>query len=99
MKAQGKLLKAYKKGGQQWGTIEVTAAGPVQKLGPLALDMPIELQFKATLETAIDGSSTAGQFKATMSLKGRSEFTQNGMTFTLDIAIVGDMRREQTAEK
>jgi len=99
MKAKGKLLKAYKKDGQQWGTIEVTITAPVQKLGPLDLDKPIDFQAKATLDTAIDGSSTAGQMKASVSLKGRSEFTQNGMTFTLDIAIAGEFRSEHTAEK
>jgi hypothetical protein len=99
MKAQGKLLKAYQKAGQQWGTIEVTITAPVQKLGPLALETPIDFQVKATLDTAIDGSSTAGQMKASISFKGRSEFTQNGMTFTLDIAIAGEYRSEHSAEK
>jgi len=34
-----------------------------------------------------------------VSIKGQSEFTQNNMTFMLDIAIDGQMRLEQSAEK
>lgn len=99
VKAQGKLLKAYKKGSEQWGTIELTIVAPMQKLGPLTLDKPIDYQLKATVDTAIDGSSTAGQMMGTVALKGNTEFTQNGMTFTLEIAIVGDFRSEHTVEK
>jgi hypothetical protein len=34
-----------------------------------------------------------------MSIKGKSEFTENGMTFMIDLAIEGDIRMEQSAEK
>jgi len=98
-KGQGKLLKVYQKGAQQWGTIEVTLSVPVKKLGPLALDQPIPMQFTSTLDTAIDGSTNAGVMKGKMTLKGRTEFTQNDMTFVLDVSVEGDMRQEQQPAK
>jgi hypothetical protein len=98
-KGQGKLTRAYKKGTQQWGTIEIVITVPVKKLGPLPLDKAIDFQAKLTLDTVIDGSATEGVMKANMALKGRSEFTQNNMTFTIDITVDGDYRRDQSAEK
>ena len=98
-KGQGKFLKAYKKGKEQWGTIEIAVSVPLKKLGPLPLDKPITMHAKMILDAAIDGSSTAMEAKGTVSIKGQSEFTQNNMTFMLDIAIDGQMRLEQSAEK
>jgi hypothetical protein len=97
--ASGKLLKAYKKNGQQWGVIEVVAKGPMQKLGPLPLTKPIDFQLKAVLETAIDGSSTAGEMKGQLSLRGRGEFRQKDLTFNLDIDGLMEYRQVQSAEK
>ncbi len=99
VRGEGKLVKAYKKNGQQWGVIEITGFFPVKKFGPLVLEKTVDLQFKTTLDTAIDGTSTAGQLKATVALKGQTQFTQNNMTFTMDIDIAGDMHMERTAEK
>ena len=98
-KGQGKLLKAYKKGKEQWGTVEIAITVPIKKLGPLPLDKAIDLNAKFTIDMAIDGSTTAHSAKGTMSIKGKSEFTENGMTFMIDLAIEGDIRMEQSAEK
>jgi hypothetical protein len=98
-KGQGKLVKAYPKGTQQWGTIEISLSVPVKKLGPLPLEMPIALQVTASLDTAIDGSTNAGVMNGKMTMKGRSEFTQNDMTFVIEIAVVSNMRQEQEPER
>ena len=37
--------------------------------------------------------------KGIVSFKGKSEFTQNDMTFMIDLAIDGEFRSEQSAEK
>jgi hypothetical protein len=34
-----------------------------------------------------------------MTIKGTSDFEQNGQTITLDVALNGDLRREQSKEK
>jgi hypothetical protein len=99
LKAQGKLVKAYKKDGQQWGTIEIAMSVPVSKAGPVPLDKAIPFEIKLTMDAAIDGSSTASQTKGTVTLKGVSEFTQDGQTFTIDLAVVGVLSREQGQEK
>jgi hypothetical protein len=98
-KAAGKLVKAYKQDGQQWGTLEYAFYIPLKKLGPLALNKPIPMQMKITVDTAIDGSSTASRSTGTASLKGSSEFVQNDMTFLLDLSMEGEFRGEHSAEK
>lgn len=98
LKAQGKLVKAYAKDGQQWGTIEIAMSVPVNKAGPVPLDKAIPFELKLTMDVAIDGSSTASQIKGNVSFKGVSEFTQDGQTFTIDLAAVGVLSREQGKE-
>jgi hypothetical protein len=97
--ATGKLLKAYKKNGRQWGVIEITAKGLAKKLGPLPLSKPIDFETKITLDTAIDGSTTAGEMKGIISFKGKSDFKQGEMTFVLDIDANNEIRQTQSAEK
>jgi hypothetical protein len=99
LRGQGKLLKAYKKEDQQWGTIEITGLLPIKKFGALVLDKTIDMKFSATADLPIDGSSTAGQVKGTISMQGKTTITQNKQTFTLDIAISGDVHVEHTSEK
>jgi hypothetical protein len=99
LKATGKLVKAYRKDGQQWGTIEINMSVPVNKAGPVPLDKAIPFEIKLTMDAAIDGSSTATQLKGTVAFKGVSEFTQNDQTFTIDIAVVGVLNREHGQEK
>jgi len=99
LKARGKLVKAYKKGNEQWGTVELDFTVPMTKLGPLLLDTRLDLKFKMTIDTAIDGSSTAGEGRGTLALKGASTFMQNGMTFRINVSIDSQMLRDSTAEE
>jgi hypothetical protein len=99
LKGQGKLTKVYKKDGQQWGTLEISGTVPLKKFGPLLLDKPLPFQLKMTLDAPIDGSSTANEAKMVMTIKGVSEFEQNGQTITLDVALEANLRREQSPEK
>jgi hypothetical protein len=100
IKTQGKLVKVYKKDGQQWGTLEFTIDLPLKNLGPgLVLSKAIPLQFKGTMDAVIDGSSTAATITGSATVKGSSEFTQNNMTFTLDLTLDGEFRMQRSAEK
>jgi hypothetical protein len=99
VKVTGKLTKAYKKAGQQWGTIEINIAVPMVKFGPLTLSKPVPFQAKLTFDGPIDGSSTAKQTRGMVMVKGVSDFEQNGQTITLDISIEGNYREERSAEK
>jgi hypothetical protein len=89
-KGKGKLVKVYKKGEQQWGTIEVSAdiAMTIEKA-------PTKTGFTMTLEVAIDGSSSAGKAKAKMTLTQDREVEQNCMKFKVSIKseISGDIDR------
>jgi hypothetical protein len=66
VKATGKLVKAYKKGKQQWGTLEYVitfeaALGEIKKA---------KGELKATVDQALDASTTAGKATFTVTLKG-----------------------------
>src|SRR5947209_13832178 len=99
LKAQAKLLKVYPKDGQQWGTIELDVSAAIKKFGPLALAKTLPFKMKMTLDTAIDGSSTANQLKGTIAVKGASDLEQNGKTITRNVALNADIRHEQGKEK
>lgn len=97
--ATGKLIQAYKRGEDQWGTIEFVAQGPTNKLGPISLTNPIEFSTRITLDTAIDASSTETKMSGYVAFKGRSQINANSMTFLLDIDVRVDVRQEQSTEK
>ncbi|MBA4062844.1 MAG: hypothetical protein C0501_03895 [Isosphaera sp.] len=74
VKAVGKLVKAYQKGGRQFGVIEVTVDAPVVGLGGKT---PVEvkdgrLSVTMTADGVIDGSSPSGTSKTVtkMSIAG-----------------------------
>jgi len=79
-KGKGKLVKVYKKGEQQWGTIEVSA-----DVGMEIEKMPAKTDLTMTLDVAIDGSSSAGKAKAKMILTQNRDVEQNGKKFKVAI--------------
>jgi hypothetical protein len=99
LKVTGKLAKAYQKAGQQWGTVEISFEVPINKFGPVAISKPIAFKAQLTLDIPIDGSATTTQAKGRITVKGVSDFEQNGQTITLDITIEGSYREERSAEK
>jgi hypothetical protein len=98
-KGQGKLVKVYQKDGKQWGTLDITFSVPLKKFGPLDLDKPIPFDLKMTLDTAIDGSSTANQLKGTLKLAGKSTVEQNGQTIMLDVNVSAVIASDRSAER
>ncbi len=97
--AQGKLVKAYKKGNHQFGVLEYDLKLAVKKLGPLDLKTPAPFQMKLTVDTAIDGSSTAGTLTTTGNLKAVTEVTQNGQTVGLNLNVEVSGREQVTGEE
>jgi hypothetical protein len=77
-KGTGKLVKAYKKGEQQWGTIEISAEITME-----VDKVPSKTDFTMTLDVAIDGSSSAGKAKAKMVLTQNRDVEQNGKKFNV----------------
>jgi hypothetical protein len=98
-KGQGKLIKTYMKDGKQWGTLDIALAVPLKKFGPLDLEKTIPFELKLTLDTAIDGSSTANQIKGTLKVEGKSQVEQNGQTIMIDVNVRAVISRDQSAEK
>jgi hypothetical protein len=66
MEATGKLLKAYKVGGKQFGVMELTIGAPITGLGAIKVT---EGKLSATMagDGCIDGTSPEG--KSTMTMK------------------------------
>jgi hypothetical protein len=98
-KGSGKLLKVYTKDGQEWGSLEIALSVPIRKFGPLDLEKAIPFEMKLTMDTPIDGSSTANQVKGTVVVRGKSQVEQNGQTIMLDIDVAAVVDRRQSAEK
>lgn len=97
--ATGKLVKAYQKGQQQWGVIELTISIPMRQLGPFPLKKSIPMNAKFVLDVPIDGSSTGGSMKGQMNFKGDSTFEQGGMAFTVELNNQGNISQSQSAER
>jgi hypothetical protein len=87
---KGKLVKAYKKGDQQWGTIELTA-----EITMTVEKTPAKATITLKLDTAIDGSSSAGKMQAKMTFVLDQEIEEKCMKFKISVKSesVGDIER------
>lgn len=94
-KGEGKLVKAYKKGNQQWGVIELT----------MTFDAPLgeikggKGELKATLDQPIDGSSAAAKGTLTLSLTAKQQVEQNDMKFDVAITVGATITSDHEDEK
>jgi hypothetical protein len=76
---EASLVKVYTKGKSQFGVIEITVKFAMKGFWPaLKLDPPAVLEAKATIDTAIDGSSVARTESFTATTKGKSVLLQEG---------------------
>jgi hypothetical protein len=98
---EASLIKVYTKGKSQFGVIEVNVKFTMKGFGPaLRLDPPIILEAKATIDTAIDGSSVVRTETFTARVKGKSILVQEGLkkgTLEMDSSVSG--RTEHSEEK
>jgi hypothetical protein len=79
-KGKGKLTKAYKKEGQQWGVLEFT-----MDIDSKIQNEPTRTELKMTLDVAIDGSSPGGKATATVKLAQDRSGEQCGVKFKVII--------------
>jgi hypothetical protein len=75
-RGKGKLVKVYKKGEKQWGTIEVSAEIALE-----ADKMPAKADLTMTLDVAIDGSSSAGKLKAKLVITQNRDVEEKGKKY------------------
>jgi hypothetical protein len=96
----GKLLKAYKKDGKQFGIVDVEMTLVVTKIGAgaMAIELNANSQAKVTLhfDGCIDGSSSSGAMEMKMQLKmGGAIKTPDGMEIKLDVDATNKGTRTQ----
>jgi hypothetical protein len=96
---RAKLLKAYAKDGKQFGVIEVDLKLAVKTMQGLTCDPPARFNIKGTIDTAIDGSSTAATMTMTFRLSSKAQVEQDGMKFTVEMSLEGSGKLERSAEK
>jgi hypothetical protein len=83
VKGEGKLVKAYKKDGKQWGTIDYAITFQ-SELGPLK---KVKGEMKATVDEALDGSTTAGKGAFKIKWAGKQTIEANCMKITVDFKL------------
>jgi hypothetical protein len=96
-KAEAKLAKVYEKAGKQHGVIEFDLNMAIKDLKGLKFDPPALLRFKGTMDSAIDGSSTAAVAEMAGTFTGKTSSPDGKVTIGLDLAVT--MKKERSAEK
>jgi len=93
IKGEGKLLKVYDKGKR--GIIEVSLKVPMKEPPGIKFDQSPIFEFTLTLDSAIDGSSTAGK------MTGVGKLVAKGKVDKFDVEITAGVNttQEQSAEK
>jgi hypothetical protein len=98
-RAEATLLRVSKKGDNQFGVIGLDIKLAFKSFEGLKFDEPLTFTVKGTLDTAIDGSSTAAKMSLTGMLKGKAQFEQGGMKFTVELSNNMSLKVENSEEK
>jgi hypothetical protein len=85
-KGEARLVKAYEKGGKQFGVLEVTMRLAYKSMPKLAFDPPALFDVRINLDTAIDGSTHAAVSSMNAKLAGKGGFEEKGMKFTVEVS-------------
>jgi hypothetical protein len=98
-KGEGKLLKAYRKGGRQWGTLHLKATLVLSKLGKFELSPPGSMVMEGTLDTPIDGPSTASRLNVTVVVAGKTKVEGGAPQRTIDVKMQLELEAEHGEER
>jgi hypothetical protein len=96
---KAKLLRVYKNGDSQFGVIELDIRLVYKTFPELTLEKSLTLHIKGTLDTAIDGSSTAGKLNLTSTMRGKGTVERGGMKFTVELSNDRSLKEERSEEK
>jgi hypothetical protein len=95
-KATGKLLKAYKKDGLQYGEFEIKSELSVTEIDLNGQAAKVEpggtVKFTIHFDGCIDGSQTVGTAKINMAIKLTGKFDMDGKAVSVEI----DQNRDRT---
>jgi hypothetical protein len=97
--ADGVLSKVYEKDGKQFGVIDLTIKLTMKEPPDIKFDGPATLEMKASLDMALDGSTTSGSITmgSKMVMKAISE--AGGKKITLAINMDSSAKSVRSAEK
>ena len=98
-KTEGKLVRVYEKDGHTFGVLELALEFAIDKIEKVAFEKPAVMKAKMVLDTAIDGSTTAGVLTADMTLEGTAEVERGGQKFTMQLTITAHGEKHQSAQK
>lgn len=98
-KIEAKLVKVFRKQGKQFGVISLRAKLSTKSLKGLKFNPPGRIIMKGTLETAIDGSTSAGTMTLSGSMLGKAQFNKGGMKFTIEMDIKMNNKKTRSLEK
>ena len=96
---EGKLVKAYVKGGKQYGVIELRLKLAFKRMGNLTFEKPATHDTALTLDGVIDGSSAALTTKYASKMRGHGTITEKGQTITVEVNADQSGTQELSPEK
>jgi hypothetical protein len=98
-KGDGRLVKAYRKDGKQYGIIEATMKLALKGSDNVTFDPPGTMEVTIALDVAIDGATAAGVVTVTGKLGGRGVLKDAGQTIPAEFNLDLTSRNEQSAQK
>jgi hypothetical protein len=97
---EGKLVEVRQRAdGRFFGAIKLDLKLAVKSMRGMQFSPPATLEYKATLDTAIDGSTTMGTLVLTGKLSGKGFVENKGKRFAQEVTQEFSGRQERSAEK
>jgi hypothetical protein len=93
------LLKVYDKDGRKFGLLRVKYDVAVARLGAMGFDPPLNGRLEGTLETAVDGSTPAGNFIQNATTGGQAIVDRNGVKLSAKTIFTYKSDEERSGEK
>jgi len=95
VKGEGKLVKAYKKGEKQWGTVELTLTfkAELEEIKEAGGEM------KITLDQPLDGSTVGGKGVIRLTLAGTQKIDEGCKKFVADVRLTATITVDTTADE
>jgi hypothetical protein len=96
---EGVLTKTYEKNGKQFGIIEVTMKLVMGEIPDVTFETPPVMELKISIDTAVDGSSTAGSVNHTGKMTMKGTIDAGGQKLTLSAKVESTGKSARSAEK
>ncbi len=97
--AEGVLAKAYTKDGKEFGVLDITMKLAMKTPEGITADAPMIMEAKVSIDTAIDGSTTAGTLTMGFKLKMKGTVDANGQKIAMDMVMDSSGKTVRSGEK